>query len=156
MPLLADDCVYAIIQGMSETIVVDTSVVVSALIGAQGPSRKVLRRCLQGAYKPLISNALFLEYEDVSQRARVLDICPLNSGEIREFLNAFYSVCNWVPIYYLWRPNIADEGDNFLIELALAGNATHIVTNNVSDLKKAELNFPNLRIVKPEQVLRGA
>ena len=140
---------------MSETIVVDTSVLVSALIGSQGPSREVLRRCLHGIYYPLISNALFLEYEDVTQRTRVLNTCPLNSDEIREFLNAFYSVCNWVPIYYLWRPNIADEGDNFLIELALAGNATRIVTNNVSDLKKAELNFPSLNIVKPEQILRG-
>ena len=76
-------------------------------------------------------------------------------AEIQELLNAFYSVCDWVPIYYLWRPNIADEGDNFLIELALAGNATHIITNNISDLTNSELSFPELEIVKPEQMLRG-
>ena len=45
--------------------------------------------------------------------------------------------------------------DDFLIELALAGNATHIVTNNIGDLQNAELNFPNLTIVKPERLLRG-
>ena len=55
----------------------------------------------------------------------------------------------------LWRPNIVDEGDNFLIELALAGNAAHIVTNNIGDLQNAELNFPGLTIVKPEKLLRG-
>ncbi|TPW17202.1 MAG: hypothetical protein FD130_751 [Halothiobacillaceae bacterium] len=102
-----------------------------------------------------ISNALFLEYEDVSQRKRVLNKCPLTSDEIRELLNAFYSVCSWIPIYYLWRPNLTDEGDNFLIELALAGNATHIITNNIADLINAELNFPHLNIVKPQQMLRG-
>jgi putative PIN family toxin of toxin-antitoxin system len=140
---------------MIKTIVIDTSVIISALIGKKGPSREVLRKSLLGDYKLLISNALFLEYEDVSKRKRVLDICPLTGREIAELLNAFYSVCHWVPIYYLWRPNIADEDDNFLIELALAGNATHIVTNNISDLKNAELKFPNLEIVTPVRLLRG-
>ncbi len=140
---------------MGKIIVIDTSVIISALIGKKGPSREVLRKSLLGEHKSLISNALFLEYEDVSKRKRVLDVCPLKSAEITELLNAFYSVCDWVPIYYLWRPNIADEGDNFLIELALAGNATHIVTNNISDLKNAELKFPELKIVTPVKLLRG-
>lgn len=140
---------------MAEILVVDTSVVISALIGTKGPSREVLRHCLQGKYHPLISNALFLEYEDVSKRKKILGKCPLTGGEIRELLNAFYGVCHWVPIYYLWRPNLADEGDNFLIELALAGNATHIVTNNIDDLQNTELIFPGLRVVKPEKLLRG-
>jgi predicted nucleic acid-binding protein len=60
-----------------------------------------------------------------------------------------------VPIYYLWRPNLKDEGDNFLIELAVAGNAEIIVTNNVKDLGSAELSFENLQIYKPEELLRG-
>ena len=140
---------------MVKTIVIDTSVIISALIGKRGPGREVLRKCLQGKYKPLISNALFLEYEDVSKRKQIMDVCPLTSKEIVELLNALYSLCEWVPIYYLWRPNIIDEGDNFLIELALAGNATHIVTNNISDLKNAELKFPELHIVTPAKFLRG-
>ncbi len=140
---------------MSKIVVVDTSVIISALIGVRGPSRDVLRRCLKGEYNPLISNALFQELEDVSQRSRIRKKCPLSDTGIRELLNAFYSVCHWIPIYYLWRPNITDEADNFLIELGLAGNATHIITNNISDLKDSELNFPELTILKPEQMLRG-
>ena len=140
---------------MSEKVVIDTSVMISALIGKRGASREVVRRCLTGSYLPLISNPLFQEYEDVSSRKRVRDICPLGAREIRELLDAFYSVCIWVPIYYLWRPNLDDEGDNFLIELALAGNSRKIVTNNVKDMKAAELKFDDLRILKPEQILRG-
>ena len=136
-------------------IVVDTSVVISALIGKRGPSREILRQCLQGKYQPLISNTLFLEYEDVSLRPKIQKQCPLDESEIQELLKAFYSVCVWVPIYYLWRPNLKDEGDNFLIELAVAGNAEIIVTNNIKDLDSAELSFENLRIYKPEQLLRG-
>ena len=140
---------------MSEKVVIDTSVMISALIGKRGASREVLKHCLSGSYQPLISNPLFQEFEDVSSRKRVMDVCPLEPREIRELLNAFYSVCTWVPIYYLWRPNLTDEGDNFLIELALAGNSRIIVTNNVKDLRAAELQFDDLRILKPEQILRG-
>nr|VFK09776.1 MAG: PIN domain [Candidatus Kentron sp. LPFa]VFK25984.1 MAG: PIN domain [Candidatus Kentron sp. LPFa] len=63
-------------------------------------------------------------------------------------------MCQWVPIHYLWRPNSKDEGDNFLIELALAGNASIIVTNNVRDFRSMELHFSGLRVLTPEQVLR--
>jgi len=140
---------------MAKTIVIDTSVIISALIGQKGPSREILRKALLSDYKPLISNALFQEYEDVSNREQIRAVCPLTGNEITELLNAFYSICSWVPIYYLWRPNIADEHDNFLIELALAGNATHIVTNNIRDLENAELKFPSLEILTPETLLRG-
>ncbi len=140
---------------MKNTIVVDTSIVISALIGKEGPSREILRLCLLGKLQPLISNTLFLEYEDVTKREKILKLCPLSQNEIRELLNAFYSVCKWTPIYYLWRPNLKDEADNFLIELALAGNALKIITNNIRDLGNAELNFPSLEILTPETFLRG-
>jgi putative PIN family toxin of toxin-antitoxin system len=140
---------------MSNNLVIDTSILISALIGRQGPSREVLRRCLLRKSNPLISNALFQEYEDVSRRKHVLKTSPLSEEEIRQLLNAFYSVCQWVPIYYLWRPNMRDESDNFLIELALAGNASVIVTNNIKDLRNVELKFPDLRILTSVQLLRG-
>ncbi|MCV6626455.1 MAG: PIN domain-containing protein, partial [Cellvibrionaceae bacterium] len=79
----------------------------------------------------------------------------LNTDEIRSLLNAFYSTCEWVPVYYLWRPNLRDEDDNFLIELAIAGNSNCIVTNNIKDMKNSELIFPELKIVSPEQLLGG-
>jgi putative PIN family toxin of toxin-antitoxin system len=147
--------VFAIICRMT-VIVVDTSVIVSALIGANGPGRQVLRACLQHQAQPLISNALFLEYEDVIGRPEIAARCPLTGEEVRKLLNAFYKTCNWVPIYFLWRPNVRDEGDNFLFELALAGNAEVIVTNNIRDLRNTELRFPVPRVLTPEQWLKGA
>jgi putative PIN family toxin of toxin-antitoxin system len=140
---------------MKNSIVIDTSVLINALLGPAGPARELIRRCLLGHYKPLISNALFLEYEDVTNRSHILELCPLTPDGLRELLNAYYSVCEWVPIYYLWRPNLPDEGDNFLIELAVAGNAHCVVTNNVRDIKTSELIFPGLQIMTPEQFLRG-
>ena len=49
---------------------------------------------------------------------------------------------------------MSDEGDNFLIELAIAGNAEAIVTNNIKDLEGSELFFEGLKILKPEHMLK--
>ncbi len=137
-------------------IVIDTSVLISALISKQGASRQVLRLVLQRVHTALISNSLFFEYQDVSQRTDIIERSPLTIAEIHALLNALYSVCEWIPIYYLWRPNLIDEGDNFLIELALAGNANYIITHNLKDLRHAELHFPNIQIVSPDLFLTGA
>jgi len=79
---------------MLKTIVIDTSVIISALIGKMEPGREVLRKCLHGEYKLLISNTLFLEYEDVSKRKQIMDVCPLTDKEIAELLSALYSLCD--------------------------------------------------------------
>ncbi|MBE9196973.1 putative toxin-antitoxin system toxin component, PIN family [Synechocystis sp. LEGE 06083] len=100
---------------MNNRIVIDTSVFVSALIGADGPSRKLIRYCLLGQYQPLIGNALFAEYEAVMGRKEIIDQCVLSQTEVVSLLEALMSVCEWINIYYLWRPNLRDEGDNHLI-----------------------------------------
>ncbi|ACK65069.1 conserved hypothetical protein [Rippkaea orientalis PCC 8801] len=140
---------------MATKIVVDTSVFVSALIGSRGPSRELIRLCLKGEYQPLMGNALFCEYESVIFRDEVQAKCSLTQDEIIVLFEAFLSVNQWINIYYLWRPNLQDEADNHLIELALAGNASFIVTNNVRDFQNSELLFPALSIFKPEQIIRS-
>ena len=65
----------------------------------------------------------------------------------------FLSECVWTRIYFGWRPNLRDEADNHLVELAVAGGASHIVTRNIADLASMELKFPALAIVTPEAFL---
>jgi putative PIN family toxin of toxin-antitoxin system len=140
---------------MNKTIVIDTSVFISAIIGAIGPSRALLRQCFEGRYQPLMGNALFCEYEDVCYRSPILEKTPLSVEEVNALLCSFFSICRWIPIYYLWRPNLKDEQDNHLIELAVAGNAEYLVTNNIKDFNQTELYFPQLTVITPEQLLRG-
>ena len=139
---------------MVTKIVIDTNVFVSVLIGREGSAaREVLRRCLQGNYQPLIGNALFTEYQDVMNRDEIKAKCPLTESEAKDLLADFMSVCQWVKIFYLWRPNLKDEADNHLIELAIAGNAQIIVTRNINDFKRSQLQFPQIKILKPEEIL---
>ena len=52
-----------------------------------------------------------------------------------------------------WR-NLRDEADNHLIELALAGGASHVVTKNVRHVGRMELRFPQLFVMTPEKFIK--
>lgn len=134
-------------------IVVDTSIFVAALLGPAGASREVLRRCLRGSYQPLMGAALMNEYDAVLSRAALFKKCALTAEQREELLDAFLNVCRWTRIYYTWRPNLPDEADNHVVELAIAGGAEAIVTKNVRDFKGAELRFTGLRVVRPEDLI---
>jgi len=47
-----------------------------------------------------------------------------------------------------------DEADNHLIESVITGNSSNIVTHNTQDFKQTELSFPELSILKPEEMIR--
>jgi putative PIN family toxin of toxin-antitoxin system len=134
-------------------IVVDTNVFVGALMSRGGASRRVIRACLSGAYLPLMGVALFSEFEDVLARGALWEGALLNSSQRSAVLDGFLNRCRWVEVFFAWRPNLPDEGDNHLIELAVAGNAAAIVTRNIRDLARGELRFPALRVLTPEQCL---
>jgi len=135
--------------------VLDTNVFVSALLGREGSaSRAVIRVCLEGRLQPVMGAALFHEYEDLLSRHDLLDRSPLVPEEREALLNAFLSVCRWTRVYYLWRPNLPDEADNHVLEIAVAGGAEVLVTHNTRDFTRAELRFPGLRVLRPEQLLQ--
>ncbi len=134
-------------------IVVDTNVFVGACLDA-GASNAVIASCLRGALAPIMGNALYAEYEDVLARQALFAKSRLNLKERDELFDIFAGVCEWVRVYYQWRPNLRDESDNHLMELAVAGNAECIVTRNHRDLASGELAFPQIRILSPEQLLK--
>ncbi|WGZ93100.1 MAG: putative toxin-antitoxin system toxin component, PIN family [Candidatus Thiothrix putei] len=131
-------------------IVLDTNIFLGACLG-QGAANKLVVNCLQGLFTPLMGVALLAEYEDILSRDDLFTKSRLNQQEREELLDIFLSYCQWTPIYYAWRPNLRDEGDNHLIELAVAGNARYLITYNLRDFKQMELKFPELHIRPPEQ-----
>lgn len=78
----------------------------------------------------------------------------LNQIATKQFyLDDFISVCDWVSVYYLWRPNLIDEGDNHLLELATASHARYIITGNTKDFEHGNLLFPDITIATPKEFL---
>ena len=114
------------------TVVLDTNVFVAALRSEGGASRQVLRRVLEGRHVPVFGNALWLEYEDLLGRPVWTDLTT--AEERLQILAALARAGRWVTLYYGWRPNLPDEADNHLIELAVAAGAQAIVTHNIRDV----------------------
>jgi uncharacterized protein len=134
-------------------VVVDTNVLVGACLG-QGASAAVVAACLQGRCTPLMAAALLAEYEDVLGRAALYRRSRLSAAEREELLDIFLAHCRWTRIYFGWRPNLRDEGDNHLVELAVAGGADCICIHNLRDLKAHELTFPGLALHTPAQLMK--
>jgi uncharacterized protein len=134
-------------------VVIDTNVFVSACKGV-GASGTVIAGCLEGVYQPLMGAALLAEYEDVLGRKPLFEASRLTASERSELLDVFLATCRWTRIYFGWRPNLPDEGDNHLMELAVAGGASHIVTHNLRHLKASELKFPDIAITTPAQLIK--
>ncbi len=131
-------------------VVIDTNVFVAGLRSGGGASREIIRLALTGKIKPIFGNALWLEYEDLLGR----DIWTnsTSDSERRQVLSALIKVGQWVTVYYGWRPNLPDEADNHLIELAIAGGADVIITHNIRDIKRGEL-LNSIKVQSPSDFL---
>jgi len=134
-------------------VVIDTSVWISALITKDSSARDVLRLALKEQIYPQMSEALFYEYEEVMQRKKIQNLTPLTIKEQETLFHAYLSSCKWNEIYYMWRPNLKDANDDFVVELAVASGAKYIVTYNIKDFKDAELLF-KYKVITPEQFIK--
>lgn len=133
-------------------IVADTNVLVSACIG-RGAASKVVEACLSGQLKPMLSLTLYLEYEDVVNREALFQRARLNMVERNQVLDAILANAALVDVSHRWRPNLRDEADNHLIDLAVAANARYLVTSNVRDFRGGELRFDHIEVVDPARLI---
>ena len=115
---------------------IDTNVIVSGLRSTEGAAFRVLKGVQSGLVKPVISQALFLEYEDVLMRPGIL---PAHMPEqaVHRFLNAFLKASDIQKIFFRWRPWLPDPKDEFVLELAVAAGCIPITTSNLRDFRPA-------------------
>ncbi len=109
-------------------IVLDSDVLVAALLRGGGSARAVLRACLRGLYQPVLGPALLAEYEALLGRDALFARSVLSPKERDDLFDGLLHRCRWTEVYYAWRPNLPDEADNHLIELGVAAQAGAIVT----------------------------
>lgn len=126
---------------------------VGALLQEDGACRAVIKLCLQGELMPMMGVALFSEMEDVLSRHDLFKESRLDLNERSELFQAFLSKTELVKIYYSWRPNLRDEADNHVVDLAVACGAAYIITQNTRDFARMELKFQQLRCATAAQFL---
>jgi putative PIN family toxin of toxin-antitoxin system len=137
------------------TVVVDTNVLYQALKSNLGASYFILQLVRQRKLRLAISVPVFIEYEDVLNRKKSLQDFKLSKVDIEIILRFLAYIGIPYNIFYVFRPNLRDEGDNIFIELALASNAKFLITRNVDDfLKRNELKFNDLKIITPSEFVK--
>ena len=135
-------------------VVVDTNVLWQSLKGKGSISREILNLIIFEKLQIALSEAVFLEYEDVLKRPYSLSKFELTSLEVETILDLIAALGQWHKIYFKFRPNLKDEADNMLVELAIKSNAKFLITNNIKDFKvRAELKFEDLEIITPKQFI---
>lgn len=129
-------------------VVLDTNVLVAGLRSNRGVSHQVLSSLPGRTFTPLISVALFLEYEAVLKRPEHLASSGLTEVDIDVVLDMVAAVSEKVELHYLWRPQLRDPADEMVLELAIAGAADAIVTFNARDFAVGAPHF-GLEVMVP-------
>lgn len=126
--------------------VIDTNVLFTGL-SRRGPEGAVVDAWVEQRFRPCVSTALALEYEDVLKRK----LGTVKRRTAMRALQALLSRSDFVPIRFTYRPASPDPGDDLVVDCLLNGQAV-LVTSNVRDFRKPsrELGFP---VLKPAEFL---
>lgn len=138
---------------MRLSYVLDTDVVVAALRSDQGASRQILLAALDRRFDLLLSVPLILEYEAVLTRPHHLTACGLNSSEVGRILDDMAAVAKPVRLAFRWRPRLSDPDDDMVLETAINGSASAIVTFNQRDFAAAVTSF-DCAVILPAAALQ--
>ena len=117
--------------------VFDTNVFIAARRSRGGASNLLFRRVATGEIALLVSVPLFLEYEVVLTRPEHLAASGLTRRAALEFLDYLAGYVEPVKLHYLWRPQLGDVADEMVLETAINGRATFIVTFNTKHFEAA-------------------
>lgn len=135
-------------------VVLDTDVVVAAVVSAGGASRFLLQEIGLGRLVAAASVPLLLEYEAVLKRPDTLRRARGTIEDIDVIPDQLAATLRPVPIWYLWRPLLRDANDDMVLEAAANAAATHLVTFNVQDFGAAPARF-GIALCRPAELARG-
>lgn len=138
-------------SGKIPLVLMDTNVLVAGLCRRKNsPSYRILKNIQEGKIPLALTQKLFLEYEMVLNRKPIRELINATPGEVKLILEALLVIAQKSEVFYLWRPNLLDESDNFVLESAIATGAI-IVTKNITDFKSGDLKFTDVVILTPQQ-----
>jgi putative PIN family toxin of toxin-antitoxin system len=130
--------------------VLDTNVLVSALLSEAGIPNQVLRQAGL-TYQLFISNEILEEAEEVLHRPRIRERGQLTEDRIRQFLAILQTVAGIVPNPPSLQVIEDDPDDNIILGCALGAQADYLVSGDMH-LKRLG-SYEGIRIVSPSEFL---
>ena len=134
-------------------LVLDTNVIVAAMRSPTGASAALLMAARRRKITLVANVALALEYEAVCSRAEHMVAAGLSPIQVSVFLDAVVAMAEPVETHFLWRPLLRDPADELVLEAAVNGQASAIVTFNLRDFGTAPLQF-GVEVFAPITALR--
>lgn len=138
---------------MSVWLVINTDTIVAAMRSPSGASAALLRAARAGRVTLLASVALCLEYEAVCSRPEHIVASGGDTFGASAFLDAVLVLAKPVKTWFVWRPQLRDASDEFVLEAAINGRADAIVTFNIRDFAAAPARF-GIATLRPADALR--
>lgn len=133
-------------------LVVDTDVLVAAMRSPTGASAALLSLLLRRKAGWLLSVPMALEYEAICMRAEHRLAANASEQDVRNLLFTIFDVVVPVELHYQWRPQLADAGDEMVLEAAVNGRANAIVTFNSAHFRSVPARF-GIALWKPAEAL---
>jgi len=134
-------------------IVIDTCVLISALLSRRGASFNLLKRLGTSEFEINLSAPLCFEYESIAKRITIDKQLQLTEKDIEELVEIMIQSANLWEIYFLTRPFLPDPNDELLLELAFHANCDFIITHNLKDFKGVKESF-GIKVVTPKQFIQ--
>lgn len=131
--------------------VLDTNVIVSALLNPNSSPGQVLEHWSSKAYVLIVSDLLLDEFLDVLSRPRIQALHKRDDSQIATLLKQFWDRGKLVNIDETLQVVIADPSDDVFVQTALAGNADFIVSGDRHLLELGE--YRGIQIVTPAEFL---
>lgn len=133
--------------------VLDTSVLIAGVRSSQGASYALLNLVAERIVRPLVTPALFLEYEAVLKRSEHLLAARRSVAQIDLFLAQISDAAEPVDVQFRWRPQLSDPDDELVLEAAINGSAAALITHNTQDFVPAASRF-GIAVLQPSDALR--
>jgi predicted nucleic acid-binding protein len=115
-------------------IVIDTNVLVSALRSRRGRSFALMAALGSGGFEHVVTVPLVMEYEDVLLRPGMV---PLPNQAVQDIVDHLCASGIRQDVHFLWRPRLQDVKDDMVLEAAVNGGCTHVVTYELRDFAAA-------------------
>jgi len=134
-------------------LVLDTNVIVAGLRSPTGASAALIVAARRGLVTMLANVALALEYEATCNLAEHRLASGLDSREVANFVNTVIAMAEPIESHFMWRPQLRDASDEFVLEAAVNGRADAIVTFNRRDFGSIPTTF-GIELLIPAEALK--
>jgi len=132
-------------------IVLDTNVLVSALINPHGKPAQIINYVFENKIRLFTSPSIMEELERVLSYPKLMKRHGLNSEELKEFISDLLSIMSLIEEEKIIEVIMEDPSDNKYLSCAIDAKVDFIISGDIHLLNLGE--YEGIRIVTPAQFL---